>query len=84
MCRLEVLTVTCGEWISGEDQWNKATHVNLVASRVYKENSARLTTKLLIRSEHATVVISYNLILQKESLVLCLCVASGSVEASLT
>lgn len=27
------------EWIRGEDQWNKATHVNLMASGEYEENS---------------------------------------------
>ncbi len=76
--------MTCGEWISGVDQWNKATHVNLVASRVYKESSARSTTKLLIRSEYLSVASSYDLTLQKESLALRLCIASGSVEPSLT
>lgn len=36
------------EWISGVDQWNKATHVNLVVSRVNEENSTRSMTKLLL------------------------------------
>lgn len=43
------------EWISAVDQWNKATHVNLVASRVHEENSTRSMTKLLIGSERLTV-----------------------------
>lgn len=43
------------EWISGADQWSKATHVNVLASGVYEENSARSTTKLLIGSECLSV-----------------------------
>lgn len=40
------------EWISGADQWSKATYVNLVALGVYEEYgaSARATAEFLMGS----------------------------------